>query len=302
MQLLLAGASGLLGRALSESCEAAGDSVRALVRRPAARPGEFEWHPESGDLDPIALDGIDAVVCLSGAGVGDRRWTSSYRQTILTSRTDAVGTLARAIAARAQPPSVFITASAVGYYGDTGADRLDESAPNGEGFFADVCRDWEAATKPAESSGTRIVALRTGIVLARGGPVLQRMLPLFKLGLGGRLGTGRQYWSWIALSDHVAAVRHLLTSDRVSGPVNLTAPTPVRNSEFARTLGRVLGRPAVVPVPGFALRIAIGGLAGDIVTGQRAIPAKLEASGFEFRYPTLEAALRAELDSARSGA
>jgi hypothetical protein len=295
VRLLLAGASGLLGRALSEASTTAGDDVHQLVRRPARADREVEWHPDAGAVDPAIVSGFDAVVCLSGAGVGDHRWTPQYRETIRTSRVEPVGALARAIAAAADPPTVFVAASAIGYYGDAGARTLDESAPNGVGFLADVCRDWEAASQPAADAGVRLVTLRSGIVLARHGPVLARMLPLVKLGLGGPLGTGRQFWSWITLADHVAAMRFLITTESVSGPVNVTAPTPVTNSEFTHTLARLLHRPAVLPAPAFALKAVLGGFAGDILSSQRVAPAKLVAAGYEFRHPELEGALRAEL-------
>lgn len=297
MRLLLAGASGLLGQALAQASTGAGDEVHQLVRRPARTEREVEWHPEAGAIDPGLVSGYDAVVCLSGAGVGDHRWTPQYRETIRSSRVEPVGALARAIAAAGERPSVFVAASAIGYYGDAGARTLDESAPNGTGFLADVCREWEAASQPAADAGVRVVNLRSGIVLARHGPVLARMLPLMKVGLGGRLGSGRQFWSWITLTDHVAATRFLLTTDSVSGPVNVTAPTPVTNSEFTRTLARLLHRPAVLPAPAPALKLVLGGFAGDILSSQRVAPMKLVAAGYEFRHPELEGGLRAELAS-----
>jgi uncharacterized protein (TIGR01777 family) len=295
MRLLLAGASGLIGKALTSSATAAGDEVTILVRRPARSAHERQWHPETGELDPAVLNGVDAVVCLSGAGVGDHRWTPSYRNTILVSRTDSVGTLATAIARSTATPRVFVTASAVGYYGDTGDHEVTEDAPSGEGFLAEVCRAWEAAAAPAASTGIRLAQLRTGLVLARKGPVLARQLPFFRLGVGGRMGSGRQYWPWITLVDEVAAIRYVIDTDELSGPINLSAPNPATNADFARTLGRVLHRPAIFPVPAPALRIALGGFAGDILASQRVVPAKLTAAGFAFRHPQLEAALRAEL-------
>jgi uncharacterized protein len=295
VRVLLAGSSGLLGQALGRASAAAGDELHQLVRRPARTEREIEWHPDAGDIDPALVDGFDAVVCLSGAGVGDHRWTPQYRETIRTSRVGPVGALARAIAAAANPPAVFVAASAIGYYGDAGARTLDESAPNGAGFLAEVCRDWEAAAQPAAAAGVRVVNLRSGIVLARHGPVLARMAPLVKLGLGGPLGSGRQFWSWITLADHVAATRFLMSTSSVSGPVNVTAPTPVTNSEFTRTLARLLHRPAVLPAPAFALKAVLGGFAGDILSSQRVAPGQLLAAGYEFRYPQLDDALRAEL-------
>jgi uncharacterized protein len=300
MRLLLAGASGLIGTELAQSCRAAGDDVRTLVRRTPASAAEVQWQPESGELDPTVLDGVDAVVCLSGAGVGDHRWTPEFRHVILQSRTRPVGTLARAIAQSAEsgrPIPTFISASAVGYYGDTGTERIDESAANGRGFLAGVCKAWEAAAAPAESVGTRVVRLRTGIVLARRGPVLARMVPLFRLGLGGHLGNGHQYWPWIALADEVAAIRFALANDQLSGPVNLTAPEPITNAEFTHALAHLLHRPGILGVPGFALRAVLGEFADEILRSQRVLPAQLTAAGFQFSYPRLEAALSAELGS-----
>jgi uncharacterized protein (TIGR01777 family) len=298
VRLLLAGASGLIGRALADSSRAAGDEVHRLVRRPAAAADEIEWHPDAGQFDPERLDGIDAVVCLSGVGVGDHRWTPAYKREILASRIGPVGTLAGAIAARADagaPVPTLVTASAVGYYGETGDREVDESAPNGDGFLAEVCRMWESATRPAAAAGARVVQLRSGIVLARRGPVLARMLPLFRLGVGGPLGNGRQYWSWITLTDEIAAIRFILASDELTGPVNLSAPTPVTNAEFTRTLARLVHRPAIVPAPAAALRAVLGGFSTEILSSQRVLPAKLLAAGFEFTQPDLETGLRAEL-------
>jgi uncharacterized protein (TIGR01777 family) len=270
--------------------------VRSLVRRPARRAGELEWHPGVDDLGAAAMRGVDAVVCLSGAGVGAHRWTSAYKRKIRASRLEAVGTLTRSITAGDERP-VLVCASAIGYYGDTGDRVIDETAPNGSGFLAELCRDWEAAADPARHAGTRVVHLRTGIVLARHGGLLARLRPIVRAGLGGRIGTGRQFMSWISLADEVAAVRFLIESD-LSGPVNLTAPNPVRNSELIGAVARMLRRPAAVPVPAFALRLALGEFAEDTLTGQRAVPARLSAAGFEFRHAMLDDALRAVLSSA----
>jgi uncharacterized protein (TIGR01777 family) len=295
MRLLLAGASGLLGTALTEAARSGGDQVRRLVRRPARSDDEISWQPGTGELDPLALEDVDAVVCLSGVGVEAHRWNDSFRRSIQTSRTETVGTLAAAVAASDNPPSVFVSASAVGYYGDTGTTAVDESSPAGEGYFADVCQAWEQAADPARAAGVRTLQLRSGIVLARRGPVLARMLPLFRLGVGGPLGRGRQYWSWITLTDEIAAIRFLIDNDAISGPVNLTAPEPVTNAVFAQTLARLIHRPAVLPAPGFALRAVLGDFAGEVLASQRVLPAKLLAAGFQFSYPQLEPGLRAEL-------
>ncbi len=294
MKVVLAGASGLLGSELVSSLIAAGHVVRVLVRREPQQPTELRWHPERGELDPAALAGFDAVVCLSGAGVGDHRWNESYKRTLRESRLGPTSTLASALSSAAGP-RVFLSASAVGYYGDTGDQIVDESAPAGTGFLARMCRDWEAATAPAAKAGVRVVNLRTGLVLARGGGLLARLKPIVKLGVGGPLGSGRQFQPWISMTDELAAMRFALEHDELHGPVNLTGPTPVTNRQLIAAIARRLHRPAVLPVPGFVLRAVLGELAGDALTGQRAVPAKLLEAGFEFNHPTLDAALRSVL-------
>jgi uncharacterized protein (TIGR01777 family) len=291
--ILLAGGSGLIGTELARSLIADGNVVRRLVRRPTRRADEIEWRPERHDVPGSALAGVSAVVCLSGVGVGDHRWTQSYKRAIRSSRLDPVATLARAIAAAEHRPSL-ICASAIGYYGDTGDRVVDESAPGGVGFLAELCDDWEAAAEPARQAGTRVVHLRTGVVLSPHGGLIARLRPFVRMGVGGRLGTGRQFVAWISLADTVAAIAFLIDSN-LDGPVNLTAPNPVRNSELVAGLARLLNRPAVIPVPKFALRLVVGELAGEALGGQRAIPARLSAAGFEFRHPTLDEALRATL-------
>ncbi|SDJ12916.1 hypothetical protein SAMN05444157_1890 [Frankineae bacterium MT45] len=299
MKVLLAGASGAIGGALSRSLVLHGHVVRTLVRRPANGSTEVSWRPDRGELDQAALSGIDAVVCLSGAGVAEKRWTDEYKQVMRSSRIDSVSTLARAIAQASTPPKVFLSASAVGYYGDAGAAAIDESAPAGDGFLARLCLDWESAATPAVAAGVRVAHLRTGLVLDRDSGLLAKLAPLYKLGLGGKIGSGEQYWSWITLADEIAAIEHLLTAD-VRGGVNLTAPAPVTNADFSATLGRVLHRPAVLPVPGFAMRAALGEFASDVLTGQRAIPVKLKALEFTFKHATLTEALQATLVSPQS--
>jgi uncharacterized protein (TIGR01777 family) len=291
--ILLAGGSGLIGTELARSLIADGHVVRRLVRRPTRRADEIEWRPERHDVPGSALAGVSAVVCLSGVGVGDHRWTQSYKRAIRSSRLDPVATLARAIAAAEHRPSL-ICASAIGYYGDTGDRVVDESAPGGVGFLAELCDDWEAAAEPARQAGARVVHLRTGVVLSPHGGLIARLRPFVRMGVGGRLGTGRQFVAWISLADTVAAIAFLIDSN-LDGPVNLTAPNPVRNSELVAGLARLLNRPAVIPVPKFALRLVVGELAGEALGGQRAIPARLSAAGFEFRHPTLDEALRATL-------
>jgi uncharacterized protein len=291
--ILLAGGSGLIGTELARSLIAGGRVVRRLVRRPARRADEIEWHPERGPLAASALSGVAAVVCLSGVGIGDHRWTPAYKRAIRESRLSAVAALAEAVASIAQPPHL-LCASAIGYYGDTGDRVTDESASNGTGFLAELCGDWEAAADPARQAGARVVHLRSGVVLSRQGGLLARLRPVVRLGVGGRLGSGKQFVAWISLEDEVRAICFLIDSD-IDGPVNLTAPEPVRNSELIAELARLMKRPAVVPVPKFALRLVLGELAEDALGGQRALPARLSAAGFTFRHPTLGEALRQTL-------
>ena len=298
MKVAITGSSGLIGTALAPALRADGHEVLRLVRRTPRTADEHRWAPDHRRIDPSVLADVDAVVNLAGVGVGDRRWTTSYRREILASRVDSTATVSQALAdaAAADPgrPRVLLSASGIGYYGDTGDRRIDESAPAGTDFLADVCTQWEAATAPAGAAGVRVALLRTGLVLAGGG-MMSRLRPLFRLGLGGRLGSGRQYWPWISLRDEVDAIRFLLTSD-VSGPVNLTGPEPVTNAEFTRTLGRVLHRPTVLAVPGIALSVVLGEFARvGVLAGQRAVPAVLTAAGFQHTDRDLESALRSAL-------
>jgi uncharacterized protein (TIGR01777 family) len=293
MHTVLAGASGLIGTALTAALRADGHRVTTLVRGPASAPDTASWDPARGRLDPTVLAGAEAVVCLSGAGVGDRRWTDAYKRTIVASRVDSVGTIANALA-EADGPRVLLAASAVGFYGDTGDREVDEDAPAGDSFLSEVCVQWEAAAEPARAAGVRVTHTRSGLVLAKHGGLLKRLVPLVKAGIAGRLGSGRQYFPWISLTDEIAAIRFLLEHD-LPGPVNLVCPVPVTNAEFTRTLGELLHRPTALPVPGFAARIALGEFAGEVLTGQRAVPARLRAAGFQFTHPDLESALRAEL-------
>ena len=299
MKVVVSGASGLIGTALVTSLRGDGHDVLRLVRRPARAADEAQWDPAQRSLDPAVLAGADAVVHLAGAGVGDKRWSDDYKRTILDSRVDGTTTIASALTAcaPAERPRVLISASGVGYYGDTRDEVTDESGPMGEGFLADVVRQWEAATAPAADAGVRVVMTRNGLVLAEHGGVLGKMLPIFKLGLGGRLGSGRQWMSWISLPDHIAAMRFLLDHDDVSGPVNLTAPEPVRNRDYTRALGRALHRPTLAVVPPPALRAAFGEFADEgVLVSQRVVPARLEAAGFAFTYADIDAAFAALLD------
>jgi uncharacterized protein (TIGR01777 family) len=300
MKVAITGSSGLIGTALVPALRADGHEVLRLVRRTPRTADEHRWAPDHRRIDPSVLADVDAAVNLAGVGVGDHRWTASYRRQVLASRVDSTATISQALAdAAAADPGrarVLLSASGVGYYGDTGDRPVDESAPAGSDFLADVCQQWEAATAPAAAAGVRVVLLRTGLVLAGGG-MMSRLRPLFRLGLGGRLGSGRQYWPWISLRDEVDAIRFLLTSD-LSGPVNLTGPAPVTNAEFTRTLGRVLHRPAVLAVPGIALSVVLGEFARvGVLAGQRALPAALTAAGFEHTDRDLESALRSALST-----
>ncbi len=299
MRFAVTGSSGLIGSALVRSLAADGHQVVRLVRRAPAASDEARWDPRAGEVSPGALDGCDAVVHLAGAGIGDRRWTAAYKREIRDSRVRGTATLATALAALPRPPRVLVSGSAIGYYGDTGERRIDEDAGPGTGFLADVCRAWEAAAEPAERAGIRTVLARTGLVVARGGGAWGRLFPLFRAGLGGRLGDGRQYWSFIALSDHVAALRHLVDTRGLSGPVNLTAPEPVTNREVTGAMSRVLRRPAFAHVPAPVLSLALGEFAQDVLSSQRVVPRRLLESGFAFAHPGVEAAIRAALDAPR---
>ncbi|MDE3085887.1 MAG: TIGR01777 family oxidoreductase [Acidobacteriota bacterium] len=296
MQVVVSGASGLVGRALCHRLAAEGHEVRRLVRRPAG-PGERSWDPDAGALDPAAVAGADAVVHLGGAGIGDRRWDAARRRLLVDSRVRSTSLLATTLAGLDTAPGVFVCASALGVYGDRGDEVLTESSPTGTGFLADLCREWEEAAAAAREAGVRTVHLRSGIVLASSGGALGKQLRLFRLGLGGRLGSGRQWTSWVSLDDEVAALRRVLDDDRLRGPVNVTAPEPVTNAAFTAALGRALHRPAVLAVPAPALRLVLGrGLADELVlASQRVLPAALEAAGFAFRHPRLPDALAAVL-------
>ncbi|MGP4091747.1 TIGR01777 family oxidoreductase [Streptomyces sp. KR55] len=294
-RIAVAGASGLIGSALVRSLTADGHEVVRLVRRAARTADEVCWDPEGGYVDAAGLAGCDAVVNLAGAGVGDRRWTEAYKARIWDSRVLGTRALAEAVAAlpAQERPRVFVNGSAIGYYGQTGERPVDESAPAGAGFLPELCVQWEAAAAPAQEAGVRTVFTRTGLVVARGGGAWGRLFPLFRAGLGGRLGNGRQYWSFIALHDEVAAIRHLLDRDDLSGPFNLTAPQPLTNREITAAMGRVLHRPTLFAVPAPVLRVVLGEMAGDVLGSQRVLPMRLLESGFSFAFPGIEEAIRA---------
>ncbi|MFE3651873.1 TIGR01777 family oxidoreductase [Streptomyces sp. NPDC059152] len=297
MRIAITGSTGLIGTALVRNLRADGHDVVRLVRRQPAAADEVTWDPKGRRLDPAALAGCEAVVHLAGAGVADHRWTPAYKQELHDSRVLGTRTLATATAAMDVPPRVFVSGSAIGYYGDTGDRRTDEDAPAGAGFLPELCVAWEDAATPAQDAGIRTVFARTGLVVARSGGAWGRLFPLFQLGLGGRLGDGSQYWSFISLRDHIAALRHLLATEELSGPVNLTAPEPVTNREATAVMGRVLRRPTLCTVPAPVLRVALGEFAGDVLGSQRIVPRRLLDSGFGFADPRIGDAVRAALAS-----
>ena len=290
-RVAVTGASGLIGAALVGELKAEGHQVHRLVRRKTLSPDEVFWDPTKGETDLAPLEGIDAIVHLAGANVGDRRWTKKYKAQILNSRL--LGTTTIASAANSLKPHVVISASAIGWYGETGNRAVTESDRAGDDFLATVCREWEGAADTITSS--RVVKLRTGLVLEPTGGALGKMLPLFRFGLGGKLGSGKQWWSWITLHDQIKAISFLLNKN-VEGPVNLTSPHPATNQEFTAALARALKRPAIFPVPSIALKIALGGFSTEILGSKRVLPQKLLDAGFNFDYPHLAPALSALVD------
>ena len=284
MIVVLTGASGLIGSALAPALESAGHQVRCL------RHG-VDWDPAAGTIEKAAFDGAEAVIHLAGQSLA-QRWSAALKVQIRASREAGTRLIAKTLAGLANPPKVLLSASAVGWYGDGGDRELDEDAAGGTGFLAEVCAAWEAAAEPARAAGIRVAHPRLGVVLSAWGGALAKMLPPFRLGLGGRLGSGRQWMSWITLDDAVAALMHLLGDERLAGPVNLAAPQPVTNAAFTAALGQALGRPAIAAVPAAALRLLMGEMADEmLLASQRAVPKRLLAAGFEFRWPQLPAAL-----------
>lgn len=295
MKVAVTGASGLIGSALVPHLRARGDDVLRLVRRTPRSADEVQWDPKAGTVDTDGLAGIDGVVHLAGAGVGDKRWTDEYKLEILNSRVDGTRTLVQALTSLNPKPRVLVSGSAIGWYGDTGDTAVDEGAPAGPGFLADVVRAWEAAAEPAAAAGIRVALARTGLVVASAGGAWARMFPLFKLGLGGKLGSGQQYWSWISLRDEVRALMFLLDND-VSGPVNLTGPNPQTNAAITKVMGEVLHRPTLAAVPAFALKTVLGEFSVEVLGSARVIPEVLTANGFTWQDPTIADAIRAALD------
>lgn len=297
MNVIVAGASGFVGAALLPALRGEGHRVLRLVRREARAEDEIQWNPATGSLDPRRLDGVGAAINLAGENLAGRRWTAEQRERIFKSRVDTTRTLAAALARLSPRPQVLVNASAVGIYGDRGDERLDEGATSGQGFLAEICRVWEAETEIAAQAGIRTVRIRLGTILAEEGGALAKMLPVFRLGLGGPFGSGRQWMSWVSRDDVVGAILHALKTPSLEGPVNIVAPEPVTNRDFATTLGRVLRRPAFFTAPGWALRLAVGRQMADeaLLVSTRAVPAALSESGYRFRHPQLEGALRATL-------
>ncbi|MFI7409899.1 TIGR01777 family oxidoreductase [Streptomyces sp. NPDC049627] len=294
-RIAVAGSSGLIGSALVRSLVADGHDVVRLVRRTPRSRDEVRWDPEGGSVDAAGLAGCRAVVNLAGANVGSRRWTEAYKARLRSGRVLGTAALAEAMASLEpeQRPGVFVNGSAIGYYGETGERAVDESAPPGEGFLPSLVVEWERAAAPAQEAGVRTVFPRTGLVVARDGGAWGRLFPLFKAGLGGRMGDGRQYWSFVSLHDEVAAIRHLIDTDGLSGPFNVTAPQPLTNREITEVMGRVLHRPTLFTVPAPVLRTVLGEMAGDVLGSQRVLPTRLLESGFTFAFPEIEAAIRA---------
>jgi uncharacterized protein len=303
MRIAVTGSSGLIGSAFADAVRRDGDEVIRLVRRPARAADEISWDPAAaqGGIDPAALAGLDAVLNLAGAPIAASRWTPGRKAELRASRIEATAGLVAALTAADRPPATLLSGSAIGWYSDTGGREVDESAPAGAGFLAELVRDWEAAAEPARAAGIRVVTLRTGIVLARQGGMLARLAPLFRLGLGARIGPGTQYISWIALTDHIRALRYLLGNPALDGPVNLTAPNPVTNNDFTAALAKALGRPALLRAPTPVLRAALGELSSDLLASARVIPRALVTAGFTFEYAHIAAALAAELRPDRQG-
>lgn len=299
MRVLMSGATGLLGVAITRALEAQGSQITRLVRG-KAQSGDILWLPGK-PLNPALVSDFDAVIHLAGESVVGR-WTTAKKQRIRDSRVLGTRTLADAVAGAARKPSVFVAASAIGYYGNRGEEVLQETSRSGTGFLAKTCCEWEAASGPVENAGIRTVHLRTGVVLSKHGGALDKMMLPFRLGLGGRLGSGQQWMSWIHLDDIVGAVLHLGSNEKVSGPVNLVAPTPVRNAEFTAVLGKVLSRPTIFPVPEFALKLAMGEMAQEVLLGsQRVEPKQLTASGYDFKFRNLRDGLEDLVGAKSSG-
>lgn len=292
MRVAVTGASGLIGSALCTSLREDGHDVITLVRRAPTSANEVEWNPQTGNVDLDGLQGVDAIVHLAGAGVGDHRWTDEYKEEIRSSRVLGTTAIARAAAELNPQPRVLVCGSAIGYYGDRGDEPLTEASSKGTGFLSDVVADWEAAADPARHAGIRVAHARTGLVVSDKGGAWERMIKIFKLGGGGKLGSGKQVWSFISLTDEVRALRFLIDNDDLSGPVNLTAPHPVTNAEATKALAEALHRPSFLPVPAFALKAALGEFSTEVLSSSCVLPQRLTETGFEWSAPTMDAALK----------
>ena len=292
MKIAVTGASGLIGSAFVKAAIARGDEVLKLVRRKPKTADQIFWDPTTGQIDHLLLDGVDAIVHLAGAGVGERRWSEKYKKEILDSRVNSTKLIVKAIARMHRPPKVLVSASAIGFYGDTAESSVDENAPAGTGFLPEVCLAWEAAAKPAKQYGVRVVHPRTGLVLSRKGGLLKKLYPLFFFGLGGKIGNGKQFWSCISLNDQVRALFHLIENEKISGGVNLVMPEAVTNKEFVKTLGKIMKRPTIFSVPAIALKIALGEFSSEVLGSIKVAPSKLIVNDFQFDESNLTSALQ----------
>jgi len=295
MKVAITGSSGLIGTALRDALRTRGDEIVRIVRA-NAQPGEVLWDLDAGTIDAAGLEGVDAVVHLAGEGIGEAKWSAEQKQKILDSRTLGTALLAETLAGLATKPSVLVSGSAMGFYGDRGTEELREQSVRGTGFLADISVAWEHAAQPAIDAGIRTAFIRTGLVLSPSGGALKEQLPFFKMGIGGKIGDGSQYWSWISITDHINAILHVIESD-LSGPVNLTAPNPSTNAEFTAALGKALGRPTFMPTPRFAVELRLGKQAAQemLYAGSKVLPAALLDSGFTFEHPTIDEAFGAIL-------
>ena len=292
MRVAITGASGLIGSALVDHLRTEGHEVFKLVRHAVQANDEITWDPAAGTIDLNALQGVEGIVHLAGAGVGDHRWSDEYKREILNSRVNGTNTIVQAMTQLDPKPRVLVSGSAIGWYGDTADRAVDETAPAGTGFLADVVQAWEAATMPAQAAGIRVVRARTGLVVAKHGGAWARMFPLFKMGIGGKLGNGKQYWSWISLRDEVAALTFCLTNESIQGAVNLTGPTPQTNADVTKAMGKVMGRPTLFPAPAAALKIALGEFSTEVLGSSRVLPDVLTNAGFIWQDPTIDDAIR----------
>ncbi len=295
MKLVVAGGSGLIGSALIKDALSKKHEVIQLVRRKPKHQHEVQWNPDKFEVEIDSLNDATAIINLSGAGVGDKRWTKNYKKLILTSRVNATKTLSESITRLNNPPSVFVSSSAIGFYGDTAENAVDENAELGEGFLSDVVFNWEYAAQKVKQHKIRVVHPRTSLVMSKRGGVLKKVLPIFKLGLGGKLGNGKQFWSYISLEDEIRAIYHLINDSRLTGGVNLSTPNPVTNKEFTKSLASVLNRPAFLSVPSLALKIALGEFSIEVLGSSRVLPSKLIASGFKFNHPDILSTLNSAL-------